>query len=92
MIMLGLFKLPFLYRDARFQFKGDSSTPWGAVLMGWLSRRAGHLVSDRPILGGIMTLSATSETMNQGNYLARSLRPWFGCTIFLGGFSNRAVS
>jgi cytochrome c-type biogenesis protein len=87
LIMLGLFKLPFLYRDTRLQFKGDSSTPWGAVLMG-MAFAAGWTPCIGPILGGIMTLSATAETMNQGIILLVAYALGLGVPFFLAALAT----
>ncbi|MGL4611472.1 MAG: cytochrome c biogenesis CcdA family protein [Trueperaceae bacterium] len=87
LIMLGLFKLPLFYRDTRFQFKGDSSTPWGALLMG-MAFAAGWTPCIGPILGGILTLSATSETMNQGILLLAVYALGLGVPFFLAALAT----
>jgi cytochrome c-type biogenesis protein len=65
LVMLGFIKIPFLYRDTRSQFTGNSKTPWGAVLLG-MAFAAGWTPCIGPILGGILTLAGTSDTLAQG--------------------------
>jgi cytochrome c-type biogenesis protein len=82
LVMLGLFKLPFLYRDTRTQFTGDSKTPWGAVLLG-MAFAAGWTPCIGPILGGILTLAGTSSTLAQGVLLLGSYSLGLGLPFFL---------
>jgi cytochrome c-type biogenesis protein len=82
LIMLGIFKLPFLYRDTRFQFKGDSSTPWGALLMG-MAFAAGWTPCIGPMLGGILAQAGTSETLGQGVLLLMVYALGLGVPFFL---------
>lgn len=65
LVMLGLIKLPFLYRDTRQQFTGDSTKPWGAILLG-MAFAAGWTPCIGPVLGGILTLASASGTLMQG--------------------------
>lgn len=65
LVMLGLFRLPWFYRDTRKQFRGDSSTPVGAVLLG-MAFAAGWTPCIGPVLGGILTLAGASGTLVQG--------------------------
>jgi cytochrome c-type biogenesis protein len=87
LVMLGVFKLPFLYRDTRMQFKGDSSTPWGAVLMG-MAFAAGWTPCIGPILGGILAQAATFETMNQGILLLAAYALGLGVPFFLSALAT----
>ncbi len=71
LIMLGLIRLPWLYRDTRPQFKGEASKPWGALLLG-MAFAAGWTPCIGPILGGILTLAGTTATLSQGVLLLGS--------------------
>ena len=65
LVMLGAFKLPLLYRDARLRFGGDSSTPVGAVLLG-MAFAAGWTPCIGPVLGGVLTLAGEVGTLGYG--------------------------
>jgi cytochrome c-type biogenesis protein len=65
LVMLGVIKVPFLYRDSRPQFRGESNTPAGALLLG-MAFAAGWTPCIGPILGGILTLAGASGTLGQG--------------------------
>jgi cytochrome c-type biogenesis protein len=71
LVMLGVFRLPVLYRDTRHQPTGDSSSPWGAVLLG-MAFAAGWTPCIGPVLGGILTLAGASGTLSQGVLLLAS--------------------
>lgn len=65
LVLLGVIRLPWLYRDTRMQMKGDPSTPIGAVLLG-MAFAAGWTPCIGPILGGILTLAGASGTLGSG--------------------------
>lgn len=65
LVMLGALRLPILYRDARLQFKGDSSTPLGAVLLG-MAFATGWTPCIGPVLGAILTMAGASGTLSHG--------------------------
>lgn len=71
LVMLGVLRLPVLYRDTRRQTTGDSSSPWGAVLLG-MAFAAGWTPCIGPVLGGILTLAGASGTLSQGVLLLAS--------------------
>jgi cytochrome c-type biogenesis protein len=71
LVMLGVFRLPVLYRDTRKSAAGDSSTPWGAVLLG-MAFAAGWTPCIGPVLGGVLTLAGASGTLAQGVTLLAS--------------------
>lgn len=71
LVMLGVFRLPVLYRDTRKSAAGDSSTPWGAVLLG-MAFAAGWTPCIGPVLGGVLTLAGASGTLAQGVMLLAS--------------------
>ena len=90
LVMLGAFKLPFLYRDTRTAFRGDSSTPWGAVLLG-MAFAAGWTPCIGPVLGSILTLAGASGTLSTGVLLLGSYAlglavPFFLAALAVGSF------
>ncbi|MCA9836838.1 MAG: sulfite exporter TauE/SafE family protein [Trueperaceae bacterium] len=86
LIMLGLIKLPFLYRDTRQQFKGDSTKPWGAILLG-MAFAAGWTPCIGPVLGGILTLAGASGTLMQGVILLASYALGLAVPFFLAALA-----
>lgn len=62
---LGLLKIPFLYREARFQAGGEPATLTGAYIMG-LAFAFGWTPCIGPILGAILAVAASQETVGQG--------------------------
>lgn len=64
LIMLGV-KIPFLQRESRLRFSGETSTPIGAVLLG-MAFAAGWTPCIGPVLGGVLTLAGTSGTLGRG--------------------------
>jgi cytochrome c-type biogenesis protein len=86
LVMLGLIKIPFLYRDTRAQFTGDSKTPWGAVLLG-MAFAAGWTPCIGPILGGILTLAGTSDTLAQGIGLLAIYALGLGLPFFIAAMA-----
>jgi len=65
LVMLGVIRLPWLYRDSRPQYRGDTQTPWGALLLG-MAFAAGWTPCIGPILGGILGLAGASGTLATG--------------------------
>ena len=65
LVMLGVIRLPWVYRDTRPQFTGDSRTPIGALLLG-MAFAAGWTPCIGPILGGILTMAGASGTLAHG--------------------------
>lgn len=64
LIMLGV-RAPFLQREARVRFSGETNSPVGAVLLG-MAFAAGWTPCIGPVLGGVLTLAGTSGTLAQG--------------------------
>lgn len=62
---LGVLKIPFLYREARFQSGGEPATLTGAYIMG-LAFAFGWTPCIGPILGAILGVAASQETVGQG--------------------------
>ena len=65
LMLLGLFKVPFLYRSMKAGYSGETSTPLGAFLMG-MSFAIGWTPCVGPVLGAILTLASASGTVSQG--------------------------
>jgi cytochrome c-type biogenesis protein len=65
LVMLGVVRIPLLYRDARPRYRGETARPWGALLLG-MAFAAGWSPCIGPILGGILTLAGASGTLAQG--------------------------
>jgi cytochrome c-type biogenesis protein len=62
---LGLLKVPFLSREARFQSGGEPATLTGAYFMG-LAFAFGWTPCIGPILGAILGVAASQQTIGQG--------------------------
>lgn len=71
LMMLGLLRLPLLYRDTRKLVVGESVSPWGALLLG-MAFAAGWTPCIGPVLGAILTLASASGTLSQGVLLLAS--------------------
>jgi cytochrome c-type biogenesis protein len=65
---LGLFKIPFLSREARFQSGGKPATLTGAYIMG-LAFAFGWTPCIGPILGTILGVAASQQTVGEGAVL-----------------------
>ncbi len=65
---LGIFKIAFLFREARFQTKRTPAGPLGAYIIG-LAFAFGWTPCIGPILGPIITLAGTKETVGEGAVL-----------------------
>lgn len=64
LLMLGL-RLPWLQRDVRLRFHGETRTPVGAVLLG-MAFAAGWTPCIGPVLGAALTVAGTSGTLGEG--------------------------
>ncbi len=65
LVMLGVIRVPALYRDTRPQYRGETRSPWGALLLG-MAFAAGWTPCIGPILGGILTLAGAGGTLSHG--------------------------
>ena len=86
LIMLGVFRLPLFQREARLRFGGDSRTPWGAVLLG-MAFAVGWTPCIGPVLGGILTLAASSGTLSSGTLLLASYALGLALPFFLAALA-----
>jgi cytochrome c-type biogenesis protein len=65
LVMLGVIRLPWLYRDTRVQYSGETRTPIGALLLG-MAFAAGWTPCIGPILGAILTMASAAGTLGAG--------------------------
>lgn len=65
LMLLGFFKIPLLYRGVGTAYRGNTSTPLGASLMG-MSFAIGWTPCVGPALGAILTLAGASATLSTG--------------------------
>ncbi|WP_208437670.1 cytochrome c biogenesis CcdA family protein [Bartonella taylorii] len=65
---LGFFKIAFLFREARFQTRNTPAGPLGAYIIG-LAFAFGWTPCIGPILGPVITLAGTKETVGEGAVL-----------------------
>ena len=66
--MLGLFRLPFMYRELRFDMSKVRRGPAGAVPLG-MAFAFGWTPCVGPVLGGILTAAAATQTVWKGAIL-----------------------
>lgn len=96
LMLLGVVRIPLLYRTAKYDYQGDTSTPLGAALMG-MSFAIGWTPCIGPALGAILTLAGASATLSSGVsllavYAAGLALPFLLSAISLGSlqrFSDR---
>jgi len=91
---LGVLRIPFLAREARFQTQGRPSSPVAAYVMG-LAFAFGWTPCIGPVLGPILTLAGGRETVGEGALLlaAYSLGlgiPFLAAALFSGAFMRFA--
>jgi cytochrome c-type biogenesis protein len=65
LVMLGVIKLPWMYRDTRVRYEGETRTPWGAAVLG-MAFAAGWTPCIGPILGAILTMAGAAGTLSAG--------------------------
>jgi len=87
---LGILRIPFLSREARFQARGKPASALGAYVMG-LAFAFGWTPCIGPVLGPILTLAGGSETMRDGALLLAVYSlglgiPFLVAALFSGSF------
>jgi cytochrome c-type biogenesis protein len=92
LMLLGLIRIPFLYRTARPGYPRNGSTPLGALLMG-MSFAIGWTPCIGPVLGAILTLAGASGTLVTGAgllgvYAAGLAIPFLLASLGLGTFGR----
>lgn len=65
LVMLGVIRLPWLYRDTRMQYKGETRSPWGAMVLG-MAFAFGWTPCIGPVLGAILTMASAAGTLAAG--------------------------
>jgi cytochrome c-type biogenesis protein len=91
--MTGLIKVPFLYRDTRFQVQLGGGGPVSTFVLG-LAFGFGWTPCIGPVLGTILTASAVAATLNQGIALLSVYAlglglPFLAAALFAGRFLSR---
>jgi cytochrome c-type biogenesis protein len=93
LFMTGLIKVPFLYRDTRFQVQLGGGGPVSTFVLG-LAFGFGWTPCIGPVLGTILTASAVAATLNQGIALLSVYAlglglPFLAAALFAGRFLSR---
>jgi cytochrome c-type biogenesis protein len=93
LFMTGLIKVPFLYRDTRFQVKSNGGGPGSTFVLG-LAFGFGWTPCIGPILGTILSVSAVAATLNQGIallgvYALGLSLPFLAAALFADKFLSR---
>lgn len=89
----GLVPMPWLERDVRFHSSPNSGGPWAAYILG-LAFAFGWTPCIGPVLGAILSLSATSSTAGSGTTLLAVYSlglglPFILAALFMRGFMAR---
>jgi cytochrome c-type biogenesis protein len=63
--MTGILKISALYQDKRFHNAGKGTSPWGALVIG-MAFAFGWTPCLGPILGAILTVAASQDTIRAG--------------------------
>lgn len=87
----GLFRLPWLERDLRFHGVIEGGRPFGAYLLG-LAFGFGWTPCIGPILGAILTVSATSATATSGVALLAIYSAGLGIPFLLAAFFAESMT
>ncbi|SON56030.1 Thiol:disulfide interchange protein DsbD precursor [Hartmannibacter diazotrophicus] len=87
---LGLFRIGLLYREARFNTASIKAGPLGAYLMG-LAFAFGWTPCIGPILGVILTIAGSRETVGEGAFMLAVYSaglgvPFIASALFAGAF------
>ena len=86
---LGVLKIPFLSREARFQADGNPANPFSAYLMG-LAFAFGWTPCIGPILGPILTLAGAKNSVFEGAALLAVYSLGLGIPFVLAAFFSGA--
>jgi len=88
---LGLVRIPFLFREARFDVGDKGGTPFGAYLLG-LAFAFGWTPCIGPVLGSILFLAADSASVAKGMLLLAVYAAGLGIPFLLAAiFLNRFI-
>lgn len=86
---LGILKIPFLSREARFQSEGKPASMIAAYVMG-LAFAFGWTPCIGPVLGPILTLAGGRETVSEGALLLAAYSLGLGIPFLLAAFFSGA--
>lgn len=84
--LLGVLRIPWLYRDTRFHVQGTPRGFLGTALVG-AAFAFGWSPCIGPILGGILTLAGSRETVGQGIWLLSVYSAGLAVPFLLAGWS-----
>ncbi|WP_422376474.1 cytochrome c biogenesis CcdA family protein [Roseibium sp.] len=89
---LGVFRIGFLYREARFHVANKPAGPLGAYVMG-LAFGFGWTPCIGPVLAGILSVAAAKDTVGQGALMLSAYAlglgiPFLIASLFAGPFLN----
>lgn len=88
--LMGVIRIPFLYRDARFDTSKVGPGAFGAFVIG-LAFAFGWTPCTGPILAGIYSLALTQDTLGQGVLLLTVYSAGLGLPFLAVGFAMRYV-
>ena len=91
LVMLGLFRLPVFARDTRFHLDIPGGRPVGAYVLG-LAFAFGWTPCIGPILGAILTLSASSGSLQSGVWLLAIYSLGLGVPFLLTALFTDAIA
>ena len=91
LVLVGVIRIPLLYRTARPGYPRDGSTPVGALLMG-MAFAIGWTPCIGPVLGAILTLAGTSGTLVTGAGLLAVYALGLAVPFLLASFGMTAFS
>lgn len=84
---MGLFRIPWLYRDLRFDLRGPVG-PWGGYVMG-LAFGFGWTPCIGPVLAAVLTLAAAEATVARGAALLALYAAGLGLPFLIAAFAMR---
>lgn len=84
--LLGVLRIPWLYRDKRFRGPASGASAFGSCGMG-MAFAFGWTPCIGPILAGVLTLAATQATVYQGTGLLAVYSLGLGLPFLLAAFS-----
>ena len=91
LVMLGLFRLPAFARDTRFNLDIPGGRPFGAYVLG-LAFAFGWTPCIGPILGAILTLSASAGSLSDGIWLLAIYSLGLGVPFLLTALFTDAIA
>ncbi len=91
LFLMGLFRLPFLYRDIRFQLDIPGGRPVAAYVLG-LAFAFGWTPCIGPILGAILTVSAAQATVKGGIVLLATYSLGLGLPFLLAAMFTDSLA